>query len=90
MISAWLNRAGAPWADTNGDRFVQSNELNYSTILARDANYDPNNPSNFRSPARATRAPIRPLDPAGKDAAGGSRSRPPDDAAPPPPSPGAA
>ena len=26
------------------------NELNFGTILARDANYDPNNPTNFLSP----------------------------------------
>jgi hypothetical protein len=40
-----------PWSDLNGDAFVQPNEINFNTLLARSAAYDPNNPSNFRSPA---------------------------------------
>jgi carboxypeptidase family protein/TonB-dependent receptor-like protein len=41
-----------PWTDLNNDKFVQANELNYATILSRDANYDPNNPTNFLSPGK--------------------------------------
>jgi hypothetical protein len=57
QVSGNLAATGAvfvryPWNDANGDRFVQANELNFNTILARDANYDPNNPSNFLSPGR--------------------------------------
>ncbi len=38
-----------PWADTNGDGFVQPDELNLNTILSRSAAYDPDNPTNSRS-----------------------------------------
>ncbi len=34
-----------PWTDTNGDKTVQANELNYSTILTFGGNYNPDNPS---------------------------------------------
>jgi hypothetical protein len=34
-----------PWTDLDGDRFVQRNELNTSTILAFSGNYNPANPS---------------------------------------------
>ncbi len=55
QLSGELAATGAvfvryPWADLNGDRFVQANELTTSTILSRSAAYDPNNPSNFNSP----------------------------------------
>jgi hypothetical protein len=55
QLSGELAATGAvfvryPWNDLNGDAFVQPNELNFATILSRDANYDPNNPSNFLSP----------------------------------------
>jgi hypothetical protein len=36
---------GFPWTDTNGDKFVQAGELDYSRILTFGGNYDPNNPS---------------------------------------------
>ncbi|MGH9386216.1 MAG: carboxypeptidase regulatory-like domain-containing protein [Vicinamibacterales bacterium] len=40
-----------PWADLNGDGFVQLNEVNTTGLpLDRSAAYDPNNPGNFRSP----------------------------------------
>jgi hypothetical protein len=39
-----------PWNDLDGDEFVDANELNTSTILARSAAYNPANPSNFLSP----------------------------------------
>jgi hypothetical protein len=38
-----------PWADNNGDGFVQRDELNLNTILSRSAAYNPADPSNFRS-----------------------------------------
>ena len=33
-----------PWTDTNGDRFVQANELDYSRILSFGGNYNPDRP----------------------------------------------
>lgn len=39
-----------PWADLNGDRFVQANELDFSNLLFRTATFDTTNPTNFRSP----------------------------------------
>jgi hypothetical protein len=36
---------GFPWTDSNGDQFVQANELNYSTILTFGGNYNPDNPA---------------------------------------------
>lgn len=42
-----------PWADTNGDGFVQANEVNTSgQPLSRDVNYDPANPANYNSPGK--------------------------------------
>jgi hypothetical protein len=38
-----------PWADLNGDEFVQANELDTTRILSRSAAYDPDNPTNARS-----------------------------------------
>jgi hypothetical protein len=39
-----------PWTDTNGDGFVQANEVNtIGAPLARSAAYDPANPGNFLS-----------------------------------------
>jgi len=40
------------WTDTNGDTFVQPNEVNTSTILSRSSAYDPNNPTNYNSPGK--------------------------------------
>jgi hypothetical protein len=40
---------GFPWTDSNGDLFVQANELNYGTILTFGGNYNPDNPSQLRS-----------------------------------------
>jgi hypothetical protein len=40
-----------PWTDTNGDTFVQRNELDLTRILNRTGNYDPANPS---SPVSST------------------------------------
>ena len=36
---------GFPWADADNDKVVDSNEINYGTILTFGGNYDPNNPS---------------------------------------------
>jgi hypothetical protein len=42
-----------PWTDTNGDRFVQPNEVNTSVpFLAKHVNYDPANPASTASPTR--------------------------------------
>ena len=42
-----------PWTDTNGDRFVQPNEVNTSVpFLAKHVNYDPANPTSTASPTR--------------------------------------
>jgi hypothetical protein len=38
------------WQDLNGDTIVTPNEVNFGTILARSAAYDPANPANFLSP----------------------------------------
>jgi hypothetical protein len=41
-----------PWADTNGDRFVQPNEVNTSVpFLTKSNAYDPANPTNAFAPA---------------------------------------
>lgn len=40
-----------PWNDSNGDTFVQRNELDLTRILNRSGNYDPANPS---SPVSST------------------------------------
>ena len=40
-----------PWADLNGDRFVQRNELDLTRLLSTSTNYDPANPSSGRSAA---------------------------------------
>jgi hypothetical protein len=54
QLSSLLSNTGAtqvryPWADANGDRFVQTSEINYNTILASTSTYNPANPSNFRT-----------------------------------------
>jgi hypothetical protein len=55
QLSGVLAATGAvfvryPWADANGDGFVQPNEVNTSGApLARSAAYDPANPGNFRT-----------------------------------------
>jgi hypothetical protein len=42
-----------PWADLNGDTFVQPNEVNTSVpFLTKSAAFDPNNPTSFSSPGR--------------------------------------
>jgi hypothetical protein len=42
-----------PWADLNGDTFVQANEVNTSVpFLTKSAAFDPNNPTSFSSPGR--------------------------------------
>jgi Carboxypeptidase regulatory-like domain/TonB-dependent Receptor Plug Domain len=42
-----------PWTDTNGDKFVQPNEVNTSVpFLSKDVNYDPANPTSTTSPTR--------------------------------------
>jgi len=41
-----------PWADLNGDTFVQANELNTTTFLTKSAAFDPNTPTSFLSPGR--------------------------------------
>jgi hypothetical protein len=38
--------------DTNGDGFVQRDELDLNTVLTRSAAFDPANPTNFSSPGR--------------------------------------
>jgi Carboxypeptidase regulatory-like domain len=38
-----------PWADLNGDRFVQRNELDLTRLLSFTGNYDPLNPASPRS-----------------------------------------
>ncbi len=40
-----------PWADLNGDRFVQRNELDLTRLLSSSTNYDPANPTSGRSAA---------------------------------------
>ena len=39
-----------PWADLNGDTFVQSNELNTTSFLTKSTEFDPANPTSFLSP----------------------------------------
>jgi hypothetical protein len=41
-----------PWTDTNGDGFVQREELNLNQILTRSAAFNPADPTNFNSPGR--------------------------------------
>ena len=45
-----------PWADLNGDTFVQTNELNLNnfatSFLTKSAAFDPANPTSFLSPGR--------------------------------------
>jgi len=36
---------GFPWTDTNGDTFVQGNEVDYTRILTFGGNYNPDNPT---------------------------------------------
>jgi hypothetical protein len=55
QLSSVLAATGAvfvrfPWADANGDGFVQRNEVNTTgQPLSRSAAYDPANPGNFRT-----------------------------------------
>ena len=39
-----------PWADLNGDTFVQASELNTTTFITKSAAFDPTNPTSFLSP----------------------------------------
>ena len=39
-----------PWADLNGDTFVQSNELNTTSFITKSNAFDPANPTSFLSP----------------------------------------
>jgi hypothetical protein len=39
-----------PWTDTNNDGFVQTGEVNTSTVVTKSAAFDPANPTAFRSP----------------------------------------
>ena len=42
-----------PWTDTNGDTFVQANEVNTTVpFLSKSTAYDPANPTNAASPTR--------------------------------------
>jgi hypothetical protein len=42
-----------PWADANGDTFVQANEVNTSVpFLTKSAAFDPSNPTAYTSPGR--------------------------------------
>ena len=56
QLSGELAATGAvfvryPWADTNGDGFVQAGEVNTAgQPLSRSNEYNPSNPSNFLSP----------------------------------------
>jgi hypothetical protein len=56
QLSSQLAATGAvfvryPWADANGDGFVQPAEVNTSAApLSRDVNYDPSNPASTTSP----------------------------------------
>jgi hypothetical protein len=57
QLSSELAATGAvtvryAWSDTNGDTFVQANEVNTSAILSRSSAYDPNNPTNYNSPGK--------------------------------------
>jgi hypothetical protein len=52
MISIGQVSIRYPWADLNGDTFVQSNELNTTTFLTKSASFDPTNPTSFLSPGR--------------------------------------
>ncbi len=57
QLSSQLASTGAvfvryPWADTNGDRFVQASEVNTSVpFLSKSNAYDPDNPTNAFAPA---------------------------------------
>jgi hypothetical protein len=39
-----------PWADLNGDTFVQSNELNTTSFITKSTQFDPTNPTSYLSP----------------------------------------
>jgi hypothetical protein len=52
MISIGQVSVRYPWADLNGDTFVQGNELNTTTFLTKSAAFDPTNPTSFLSPGR--------------------------------------
>jgi hypothetical protein len=47
--AAGLSEVDLPWADVNGDGFVQPNEVDRSTVLYT-LNYDPANPGSVSSP----------------------------------------
>ena len=50
MISIGQVFVRYPWADLNGDTFVQANELNIVANPTKSAAFDPTNPTSFRSP----------------------------------------
>ncbi len=52
MISIGQVSVQYPWADLNGDTFVQANELNTATFITKSAAFDPTNPTSYLSPGR--------------------------------------
>ena len=50
-IPTGVSEVDYPWADLNGDGFVQRNEIDTSTVLFT-SNFDPNNPNAVVSPNR--------------------------------------
>jgi len=46
VSTAWIR---FPWNDTNGDKFIQANELDQTRILAYGGNYDPDNPTKLET-----------------------------------------
>jgi hypothetical protein len=50
LISIGQVNTRYPWNDANGDTFVQTNEVNFNTLLSRSAAFNPADPTNFRSP----------------------------------------
>ncbi len=81
MISIGQVSVRYPWADLNGDTFVQANELNTTTFLTKSAAFDPTNPTSFLSPGRIDREPeersdarVRPRSAAGSHPQPGDRS----------------
>ena len=54
-----------PWADLNGDSFVQANELDLTKFKTKSTAFDPANPTAFSSPGRVDPGRV------GREAAGG-------------------
>ena len=50
LVSIGQVFARYPWTDTNGDTFVQANELDLTDLLTRSATFNPANPTAFASP----------------------------------------